>query len=44
MEMQPRQEWFYGFPQSVWIPGKHGVPLVEPDLPKGFSPSQANQD
>jgi len=30
MEMQPRQEYFYGFPQSVWIPGKHGVPVAEP--------------
>jgi len=41
--MQPRQEWFYGFPQSVWIPEKHGVPVVEPDAPKGvFALSQAN--
>ena len=36
--MQPRQEQFYGFPQSVCIPGKHGVPVMEPDASKGFFP------
>ena len=36
--MQPRQEYLYGFPQSVWIPGKHGVPVVEPDASKGVFP------
>ena len=42
MEMQPRQEWFYGFPQPAWIPEKHGVPAMEPDPPRGgFSAAQS---
>jgi hypothetical protein len=31
-EIQPRHEWFYGLPWSMWIPENHGVPIPEPEF------------